>query len=151
MFWARLQKLRILLCHDNPIGRVETIHSLNACGNLQCLTLFDSPLSLKVSNIASCYLSRITQDKTFLKKNYRHHVVNTVWSLKALDHHVISDEEIIEDAVFKSTRFSALQKQFEVDICPNYPKVKVITHNIVYYSSVTPCSRVLASVKRWLQ
>ena len=41
----------------------------------------------------------------------RHHVVNSIWSLKALDRHVISDEEIIEDADFggKYDQFRSLE------------------------------------------
>ena len=48
---------------------------------------------------------------------FRHHVVNSIWSLKALDHHVIADDEIIEDAIF-SKRFQALNPTLSVDLCP---------------------------------
>lgn len=130
MFWSQLQKLRILLLHDNPIARVEVIHSLAACGRLQILTLYDSPLALKVFiGHILCFLCIIyvlwLQWITIhiLQRNYRHHIANTLWSLKALDRHVISDEEIIEDAVFKNTRFATLGKLFQVDVCPPYPKV----------------------------
>lgn len=54
-------------------------------------------------------------------------MVNTIWTLKALDHHVVSDEEIIEDAVFKNTRFASRNKVFEIDLAPTYPKVRVAT------------------------
>lgn len=50
-----------------------------------------------------------------LKKNYRHHVVNGVWSLKALDYHVVSDEEIIEDTEMGG-QFTAMQNNFRIDI-----------------------------------
>ena len=50
-------------------------------------------------------------------------MVNTIWSLKALDHHTVSDEEIIEDAVFKNTRFASKNKVFEIELAPAHPKV----------------------------
>ncbi|XP_067946225.1 uncharacterized protein [Watersipora subatra] len=111
MFWSQLQNLRILFAHDNPIGRVEAIHSLVACGRLQILTLYDSPLAIK--------------------RNYRHHVVNTIWSLKALDNYVVSDEEIIEDAVFKGTRFSTRSKAFEVDLSSVHPKPRTFEEELI--------------------
>jgi len=58
------------------------------------------------------------------QKNYRHHVVNTIWTLNALDHHVISDEEIIEDAIFKNSRFITQHRNFEIDLTPPHPKVR---------------------------
>ncbi|XP_048586886.1 leucine-rich repeat and IQ domain-containing protein 3 isoform X2 [Nematostella vectensis] len=69
--------------------------------SLSILTLYDTPLSLKPS--------------------YRHHVVNSLWSLKVLDRHVISDEEIIEDATF-SGRFSALRPSFLIDLKAPFKK-----------------------------
>ena len=59
-----------------------------------------------------------------LKRNYRHHVVNSIWSLKALDHYVISDEEIIEDAVFGG-RFGTLNDEFRIDLCPRWYEVSL--------------------------
>jgi hypothetical protein len=50
-------------------------------GLFQALTLHDTPLSLA--------------------RGYRHHVVNLIWSLRGLDHHVISDSEVIEGANFQ--------------------------------------------------
>lgn len=67
------------------------------------LTLYDTPLSLK--------------------RNYRHHVVNSVWSLKALDSYVISDEEIIEDAVFGG-KFRAMHQAFRIESIPQMPEVR---------------------------
>ncbi|KAK7504361.1 hypothetical protein BaRGS_00004227 [Batillaria attramentaria] len=99
-FWSSLRKLRALNLHDNPLGKFETLQSLAACPKLAIMTLFDTPL--------------------FLKKNYRHHVVNSIWTLKALDHHVISDEEIIEDALFGG-HFAALSPSLKIDLCPPSP------------------------------
>jgi hypothetical protein len=101
-FWSSLRKLRALNLHDNPLGRFETLQNLSTAPSLTILTLFDTPL--------------------FLKKNYRHHVVNSIWTLKALDHHVVSDEEIIEDAVFGG-HFSALSRLLRLDLCPPSPEV----------------------------
>ena len=96
-FWSSLVFLQFLHLHDNPIGDIDAIHSLARCHSLSVLTIYDTPLSLK--------------------RNYRHHVVNTIWSLKALDHHVISDEEIIEDAIF-TRRFATMAPSFQLDLCP---------------------------------
>ncbi|CAI9569064.1 unnamed protein product [Staurois parvus] len=76
-FWRHLKDLKLLYLHNNRIGNVRNVEFLSTCPALLGLTLYDTPLSLQ--------------------KNYRHIVVNSIWSLKALDHFVISDEEIIED------------------------------------------------------
>lgn len=95
IFWSGLKKLRALYLHDNPLGNLETLQNLTVCRCLTILTLYDTPL--------------------YLRKNYRHYVVNSIWTLKALDHHVISDEEIIEDAFFRG-HFSALCPPFRLDL-----------------------------------
>ncbi|XP_074661836.1 uncharacterized protein LOC141914513 [Tubulanus polymorphus] len=100
-FWSGLKHLKILYLHDNPIGRIENIHYLGATRRLSLLTLHDTPLSLK--------------------KNYRHHVVNSIWSLKALDNFVISDEEIIEESAFGG-RFSTMHPAFYINLSPAIPK-----------------------------
>lgn len=79
-FWSSMRYLKFLHLHDNPLGKYENLQNLATCPSLIGVTMYDTPLSLK--------------------RNYRHHVVNSIWSLKALDNFVISDEEIIEDAVF---------------------------------------------------
>ena len=91
------------MLHDNGISKLETIRNLSSSPCLTILTLYDTPLSLK--------------------KNYRHHIVNGIWSLKALDFHVISDEEIIEDAEMPGP-FAALQSNFKVNIAHTLTKVK---------------------------
>ena len=102
-FWSALYELEIVLLHDNGISKLDTIRSLSSSPCLTILTLYDTPLSLK--------------------KNYRHHMVNGIWSLKALDFHVISDEETIEDAEM-SGPFAALQNNFKVNIAHSLTKVK---------------------------
>lgn len=101
-FWSGMRKLEMLFLHDNPLGKYETLQSLACCPNLLALTLHDTPLSLK--------------------KNYRHHVANSIWTLKALDHYVISDEEIIEDAMFGG-EFGTLNPAFRINLCPPTPEV----------------------------
>ena len=96
-FWSALQFLKFLHLHDNPIGNIENLQYLSSCLSLTVLTMYDTPLSLK--------------------RNYRHHAVNSIWTLKGLDNFVISDEEIIEDAEFEE-RFSALHPSFSIELCP---------------------------------
>ncbi|XP_059504175.1 leucine-rich repeat and IQ domain-containing protein 3-like isoform X2 [Stegostoma tigrinum] len=94
-FWSEMKSLQILFLHGNLIGPLRSVEPLFSCPNLIVLTLFDTPVSL------------------FPK--YRHHVVNSILSLKALDHFVISDEEIIEDWP-KSEEFKALSPYFFIDL-----------------------------------
>ncbi|XP_060685609.1 uncharacterized protein LOC132818569 [Hemiscyllium ocellatum] len=90
-FWTDLKCLQVLFLHDNIIGDIRNVKSLFSCPNLIILTLFDTPVSLL--------------------PNYRHHVVNGILSLKALDHFVIADEEIIEDCLQRKY-FKALSPHF---------------------------------------
>ncbi|XP_014643759.1 PREDICTED: leucine-rich repeat and IQ domain-containing protein 3 [Ceratotherium simum simum] len=76
-FWSELKNLKLLYLHDNGFAKLKNIYMLSACPSLIALTMFDCPISLK--------------------KEYRHFLVNSIWPLKALDHHVISDEEIIQN------------------------------------------------------
>ena len=100
-FWKGLKRLRILYLHDNPVSQFSSINGLAACSSLTILTLFDTPLSLKF--------------------HYRHHVVNTIWSLQVLDHYIVSDNEIIEGAKFVG-KFAAFSQPFQFD---SYPKCLV--------------------------
>ncbi|KAL5011315.1 hypothetical protein ScPMuIL_009866 [Solemya velum] len=100
-FWSGMRRLKVLHLHDNPLGKYEVLQNLATCPRLMILTLYDTPLSLK--------------------RNYRHHVVNSVWSLKALDSYVISDEEIIEDAVFGG-KFRAMHQAFRIESIPQMPE-----------------------------
>ena len=76
-----------------------------ASPSISILTLYDTPLSLK--------------------PNYRHHLVNSLWSLKCLDNCVISDEEIIEDSSFGG-RFAPLQPSFYINSSCSLTKVSVV-------------------------
>lgn len=70
-----MEELSLLYLHDNEIGKTANVRSLSFSPNLIGLTLFDTPLSLKIAS--------------------RHIVVNGIFSLKALGYCVISDEEIV--------------------------------------------------------
>lgn len=100
-FWSGMRSLKFLHLHDNPLGKYENLQNLATCPNLTALTMYDTPLSLK--------------------RNYRHHVVNSIWTLKALDNYVISDEEIIEDAIFGGI-FSAKHSNFRITLYHHTPE-----------------------------
>ena len=97
-----MKQLEIVLLHDNGISKLHTIQDLSSSPSILILTLYDTPLSLK--------------------KNYRHHVVNGIWSLKALDYFVVSDEEIIEDCSM-TNQFAKMSKNFKVDLTHTLTKV----------------------------
>ena len=103
-FWSDLTNLKILNLHDNPIGHIDNLQSLAFSTSIIALTMFDTPLSLK--------------------RNYRHHMVNSLWSLKALDHFIIADDEIIEDAHFGG-RFRAMNLAFSVQLSNQLPEVSM--------------------------
>ncbi|KAF5879899.1 leucine-rich repeat and IQ domain-containing protein 3 isoform X1, partial [Clarias magur] len=76
-FWKNLKALQLLFLHENDISVMSEVAGLSVSPSLSALTLYETPLSRR--------------------RNYRHWVINSIFSLKALDHHVISDEEIIEN------------------------------------------------------
>lgn len=57
-----MSHLKLVYLHDNLLSSYDDVKYLSATPGLEVLTLYDTPLSLK--------------------KNYRHHVVNSVWTLK---------------------------------------------------------------------
>ncbi|KAG6933501.1 leucine rich repeats and IQ motif containing 3, partial [Chelydra serpentina] len=95
-FWEDMKELNLLYLHDNGIGKLDNVHSLSFCPNLIGLTLFDTPLSLRIS--------------------YRHIVVNSIFSLKALDYYVISDEEIVENWKLPP-KYEPFSPSFFLDLC----------------------------------
>ena len=103
-FWASLTELKVVSLHDNSISKLENVHYMAASPSISILTLYDTPLSLR--------------------PNYRHHVVNSLWSLKCLDNYVISDEEIIEDSSFGG-HFAPLQPSFCIDSSCSLTKASV--------------------------
>ncbi|XP_038063508.1 uncharacterized protein LOC119734216 [Patiria miniata] len=100
-FWRCLPNLKILHLHNNCIGKLDSLQHMGQAGGIQVLTMYDTPISLK--------------------KTYRHHVVNSIWSIKALDFHVISDEEIIEDASFGG-HFASMNPSFHYNPVPHSKK-----------------------------
>ncbi|XP_053248025.1 leucine-rich repeat and IQ domain-containing protein 3 [Podarcis raffonei] len=101
MFWVNMAGLQLLYLHNNSISALEDVHSLSFCPNLIALTLFNTPLCLKIA--------------------YRHIVVNSIFSLKALDYYVISDEEIIEDWRLPE-KYKPFTPSFYIDFCPTSGK-----------------------------
>ncbi|RDD38681.1 Leucine-rich repeat and IQ domain-containing protein 3 [Trichoplax sp. H2] len=79
-FWSTLSKLSVMLLHDNGISSMSCVRKIANSPNLAILTLHNTPISLK--------------------PHYRHHVVNSIFTLKVLDNYVIADEEIIEGCKF---------------------------------------------------
>ncbi|XP_062412078.1 leucine-rich repeat and IQ domain-containing protein 3 isoform X2 [Sardina pilchardus] len=75
----------------------QHIIGLYGCSNLAALTLHNTPLSLM--------------------ENYRHCMVNSLWSLKALDKYVISDEEIIEGCTILP-KFKQMTPHLAIDLHP---------------------------------
>lgn len=61
----------------------------------------------------------------------------------------MSDEEIIEDAVFKHTRFSTLGKVFEVDVSPSYPKVRQLPLSMLVRVEVSICMNLRSQCSAW--
>ncbi|RNA33875.1 leucine-rich repeat and IQ domain-containing 3 [Brachionus plicatilis] len=122
-FWLRFYKLKILFLHNNHIGKLEYLKYISYCPSLEILTLFDSPISLK--------------------HNYRHHAVNSIVTLKALDFHVISDEEIIEEAVFKNA-FSACSENFRIDLTIKSKENSFIAEMQATYQLMRQINQILA-------
>ncbi|XP_027250997.1 leucine-rich repeat and IQ domain-containing protein 3 isoform X2 [Cricetulus griseus] len=102
-FWIGLKNLKLLYLHDNSFCKLKNICVLAACASLIGLTMFDCPVSLK--------------------KGYRHVLVNSIWPLKALDHHVISDEEIIQNWHLPE-RFKAFNPRLFFKFCPALIKMR---------------------------
>ncbi|XP_012872291.1 PREDICTED: leucine-rich repeat and IQ domain-containing protein 3 [Dipodomys ordii] len=100
-FWNGLKNLKLLYLHDNGFAKLKNVCVLSACPNLIALTMFDCPVSLK--------------------QGYRHVLVNSIWALKALDHHVISDEEIIQNWHLPE-RFKTFNHRLFFNFCPALKK-----------------------------
>lgn len=111
--WSHLKELQLLYLHDNNMSTWNNIKGLSGCLNLTALTLYDTPLSLK--------------------KSYRHCLVNSIWSLKALDNFVISDEEIIQNWSLP-IRFKAMNQHFCVSL---YPSLKSVSAHYLSWSSLS--------------
>nr|XP_055023691.1 leucine-rich repeat and IQ domain-containing protein 3 isoform X1 [Misgurnus anguillicaudatus] len=133
--WSQLKELQLLYLHDNNMATWDDINGLSGCLNLTALTLFDTPLSLK--------------------KNYRHCVVNNIWSLKALDNYVISDEEIIQNWSL-SFQFKAMKQHFHVNLYSSKPD-SFETELKAVYKLIAEINRIQAFccptliIQRWIR
>ncbi|KAK7136065.1 hypothetical protein R3I94_014653 [Phoxinus phoxinus] len=134
--WSHLKELKLLYLHDNNMSTWENIKGLSGCLNLTALTLYDTPLSLK--------------------KNYRHCLVNNIWSLKALDNFVISDEEIIQNWSLP-LHFKAMKQHFCVSLYPSTKSDLFETEMKAVYKIITEINRIQAFysptliVQRWIR
>jgi len=94
--WSNMGKLQVLLLHDNLLSLFSCAFKLSGCPSLVALTMYDNPICVK--------------------KFYRHQIVNSIWSLKLLDKHVIADCEVIED-LRTTAKFSALHSNLYLNYC----------------------------------
>lgn len=136
-FWNGLKNLKLLYLHDNGFAKLKNICVLSGCVNLVGLTMFDCPVSLK--------------------KGYRHVLVNSIWPLKALDHHVISDEEIIQNWHLPE-RFKTFSQSLFFNICPAPIKgttyedeIKNIKHIISRINEILAHNSPVLIIQRWIR
>ncbi|XP_041512111.1 leucine-rich repeat and IQ domain-containing protein 3 [Microtus oregoni] len=118
-FWGGLKNLKLLYLHDNGFAKLKNICVLAACASLIGLTMFDCPVSLK--------------------KGYRHVLVNSIWPLKALDHHVISDEEIIQNWHLPE-RFKTFNHRLFFNLCP------ALIKGTTYEDEINTIKRVISRI-----
>ena len=78
--WGQLRELVVLYLHDNQLASLHALGELVGLPLILRLKAYDNPLAKHPS--------------------YRHYCVNSLISLRALDLHVVSDEELIEGATF---------------------------------------------------
>uniref|UniRef100_A0A674JRR6 Leucine rich repeats and IQ motif containing 3 n=1 Tax=Terrapene triunguis TaxID=2587831 RepID=A0A674JRR6_9SAUR len=135
-FWEGMKELNLLYLHDNGIGKLDNVHSLSFCPNLIGLTLFDTPLSLRIA--------------------YRHIVVNSIFSLKALDYYVISDEEIVENWKLPQ-KYKPFSPSFFLDFChaprkvSNYEEINVVKDIIAKINHILAHHSPVVIVQRWIR
>ncbi|CAO2600518.1 Leucine-rich repeat and IQ domain-containing protein 3 [Lemmus lemmus] len=136
-FWGGLKQLKLLYLHDNGFVKLKNICALAACASLIGLTMFDCPVSLK--------------------KGYRHVLVNSIWPLKALDHHVISDEEIIQNWHLPE-RFKTFSHRLFFNLCPALIKgttyedeINTIKHVISRINGILAHNSPVLIVQRWIR
>jgi hypothetical protein len=92
---SHLVSLRLLYLHENQISTWEEMSKLTALPSILHITLFDNACT----NI----------------HGYRLYMVNSIPTLIALDMHVITDEERIEDVSFTGM-FRAQSENMRIDI-----------------------------------
>ncbi|XP_036046293.1 leucine-rich repeat and IQ domain-containing protein 3 isoform X3 [Onychomys torridus] len=122
-FWGGLKNLKLLYLHDNGLAKLKNICVLDVCASLVGLTMFDCPVSLK--------------------KGYRHVLVNSIWPLKALDHHIISDEEIIQNWHLPE-RFKTFNHRLFFNLCPALIKMRCTPADSKYSPEYRKCISCLS-------
>ncbi|XP_066548206.1 leucine-rich repeat and IQ domain-containing protein 3 isoform X2 [Amia ocellicauda] len=136
VFWAAMKNLQILNLHDNCIGNKKDMEGLSGCPHLIALTLFDTPLSLTLG--------------------YRHCIVNSIWSLKALDNFVVSDEEIIEGWSLPR-KFTTKSPHLFVDLCPRSKKesfegeMKIVREVVSKINTILAFYSPMTIIQRWIR
>ena len=111
MFWAKLGQLQLLNLHDNHMETIQNTKGLAGCPNLTGLTLYDTPFSLK--------------------GDYRCTVVYSMWSLRALDRHVISDQELA--SLHFPPKFKALSPNLLVNLSSPSAPLVCLCRSLTYY------------------
>ncbi|XP_051712321.2 leucine-rich repeat and IQ domain-containing protein 3 [Oryctolagus cuniculus] len=136
-FWSGMKNLKLLYLHDNGFTKLKNACELSACPNLIALTMFDCPVSLK--------------------KGYRHVLVNSIWPLKALDHYVISDEEIIQNWHLPE-RFKTHNHRLYFNFCPALRKgatyedeIDNIKYTISKINEILAHTSPVLIVQRWIR
>ncbi|XP_034356845.1 leucine-rich repeat and IQ domain-containing protein 3 [Arvicanthis niloticus] len=137
IFWSGLKNLKLLYLHDNGFAKLKNICVLSGCVSLIGLTMFDCPVSLK--------------------KGYRHVLVNSIWPLKALDYHVISDEEIIQNWRLPE-RFKTFSHNLYFNLYPALIKgtsyedeIKNIKHIISSINEILAHNSPVLIIQRWIR
>jgi hypothetical protein len=98
--FAQLPNLEFLHLHNNMISAWTELQSLTGLKKIRHMTLYDNPcVSIP---------------------GYRHYIVNSIQSLYALDHFVITDEERIEEASF-GYRYRTMNEGLRIYL-PEYQK-----------------------------
>lgn len=115
-FWRNMSNLLVLNLHDNLFKSYLDLQSVSGIKNLTALTVYNTPMS--VENAIQIHVNK---NKNVI--NYRHQLVNSCFNLKALDHHLVSDEEIVEHLVIDKSmgKFKVLGHALRVDLCPSLP------------------------------
>lgn len=100
-FWSTLRSLHVLYLHRNAISDKDSALKINGCSQLHVLTLYNTPFSLL--------------------PGYRHNVINSILSLKALDRYVISDEEVVENLRLEG-KFKSFSANFKMQLYQPLPQ-----------------------------
>lgn len=129
--WKQLSNLQILYLHDNQIQSLRCVESLEKLQNLIYLTLYNNPVTFH--------------------EQYRPYVVNQITSLKALDHHIVADTEILDGANLDGVEiFLPLSKGYQIPLPFEYgnkiPVSQAVNHEIrlinLFYSRSNPSTMI---------